>query len=134
MTSHFITYSLKTTRSLFDHFAEQFDGISSDTIHRICERLSDTNSILESSNMTGEERRILQLMKEVNVINRHVPGSSAAHIAMRNEICALIMDKGLPSFYILLMFTIPLSNFSVMILILIISCLKKCQSICSNPF
>jgi len=34
------------------------------------------------------------------VINSHVPGSSAARVAMRNEIRALIMDKGLPSFYI----------------------------------
>ncbi len=50
--------------------------------------------------MTTEECRVLQLMREVNVINRHVPGSSAAHVAMRNEIRALIMDKGLPSFYI----------------------------------
>jgi len=37
-------------------------------------------------------------MKEVNVINSHVPGSSATHVVMRNEIRALIMDKGLPSF------------------------------------
>jgi len=39
-------------------------------------------------------------MKEVNVINSHVPGSSATQVAMRNEIRALIIAYGLPSFYI----------------------------------
>jgi len=42
----------------------------------------------------------LRLMKEVNIINSHVPRSSATQLNMRNEICALILDKGLPTFYI----------------------------------
>ena len=39
-------------------------------------------------------------MKEVNVITSHVPGSAAEQVAMCNEIRALMMEKGLPSFYI----------------------------------
>ena len=91
--------SLKTKKTSFDHFAEEFNGISSDTIRHMCERLSNTDKNNTSAN-TVEERRVLQLMKEVNVINHHVPGSSAARVMMRNEIRALIMEKGLPSFYI----------------------------------
>ena len=36
-------------------------------------------------------------MKEVN---SHGPGSTASRVTMRNEIRALIMEKGLPSFCI----------------------------------
>ena len=92
--------SIKVKRSTFDTFAHEFYGISSESILRICERLSHTNNVSILKSATTEERRILRLMKEVNVINSHVPGSSAARVAMRNEIRALIMDKGLPSFYI----------------------------------
>ena len=93
--------SLKVKHSSFDSFAREFQGISSEAIRNVCDRLShqsNNNSMFECT--TPEERRILQLMKEVNVINSHVPGSSAARIVMRNEIRALIMEKGLPSFYI----------------------------------
>jgi hypothetical protein len=47
-----------------------------------------------------EERRVLKLMKEVNVINSHVAGSSQSKLVMRNQIRGLMIDKGLPSFYI----------------------------------
>ena len=92
--------SIKVKRSSFDYFAREFHGISAEAIHRICDRLSQSNDHTAFKCTTAEERRILRLMKEVNVINSHVPGSSAARIVMRNEIRALIMDKGLPSFYI----------------------------------
>ena len=92
--------SLKVKRSSFDYFAQEFQDISSDTIQRICDRLSHTDESSVFKTATIEERRVLRLMKEVNVINSHVPGSSAARVAMRNEIRAMIMTKGLPSFYI----------------------------------
>ena len=92
--------SLKVKRSSFDSFAHEFQGISSEAIQRVCERLSQCSDGSVFKNMTAEEHRVMRLMKEVNVINSHVPGTSAARVAMRNEIRALIMDKGLPSFYI----------------------------------
>ena len=39
-------------------------------------------------------------MNEVKVVTSHVPGSSALRVAMQNDICGLMMDQGLPSFYI----------------------------------
>ena len=69
-------------------------------------------------------------MSEVNVVTSHVPGSSASRIAMRNEICGLMMDQGLPSFYITInpadVFN-PLVKFLAgLILILIICYLSRC--------
>lgn len=49
---------------------------------------------------TDEERKVLRLMKEVNLVMAKVPGSSAARVAMRNEIRALTMAHGMPSFYV----------------------------------
>ncbi len=92
--------SLKVKKSSFDRFATEFEGISSETIHRLCERLAQSNGQMDISTASAEERRVLRLMKEVNVVNTHVPGSAAARVSMRNEIRALIMEKGLPSFYI----------------------------------
>ncbi len=92
--------SLKVKRSSFNHFSEEFNNISAAAVQRMSERLSQSDETSVFKNATPEERRILRLLKEVNVINTHVPGSSAARIAMRNEIRAMIMSKGLPSFYI----------------------------------
>jgi len=92
--------SLKVKRSSFDYFAHEFHGISSEAIHRVCDCLSQSNSASVFKSATAEEQQILHLMKEVNVINSHVPGSTASRVVMRNEIRALIMEKGLPSFYI----------------------------------
>jgi hypothetical protein len=39
-------------------------------------------------------------LKETNIIVSNVPGSSSSRVAMRNQIRALIVEKGLPSFYI----------------------------------
>ena len=39
-------------------------------------------------------------MQEVHVINSHVPGSSAAHIDMHNQIHATITQLGMPTFFI----------------------------------
>jgi hypothetical protein len=39
-------------------------------------------------------------LKQVNAVASSVPGSSAARVAMRNEIRSLMIDKSLPSFYV----------------------------------
>ena len=92
--------SLKVKHSSFDHFSQEFNTISSTTIQRMCDRLSQSDEAFVFKSATPEEHQVLRLLKEVNVINTHVPASSAARVAMRNEIQAMIMSKGLPSFYI----------------------------------
>ncbi|KIM73534.1 hypothetical protein PILCRDRAFT_81038, partial [Piloderma croceum F 1598] len=40
------------------------------------------------------------LMKQVKLVTAHVPGSSTSRTIMHNKIRGLMMDRGLPSFYI----------------------------------
>ncbi len=89
--------SLKTTRRNFDSVAWSFASVSVEVVHQGTERVSRGDWMTSD---VSEERQVLNLMKEVNVVTSNVPGSSAARIMMRNEIRALMMDKGLPSFYI----------------------------------
>jgi len=95
--------SLKVKGSSFDRFAAEFSGVSSQSIHAVCERLA-TGDHLNIQQMSHEEQRIVKLMKEVNIVTSNVAGSSASRVAMRNEIRSLIIEKGLPSFYITLNF------------------------------
>ncbi|KIK59522.1 hypothetical protein GYMLUDRAFT_106276, partial [Collybiopsis luxurians FD-317 M1] len=48
----------------------------------------------------SEELKALKLMQQVNIVTASVQGSSSSLVAMRNEIHALMMDQGLPSFYV----------------------------------
>ncbi|KAI9065778.1 hypothetical protein FKP32DRAFT_1610468 [Trametes sanguinea] len=89
--------SLKIKRDHFRTFAERFALVSEDAVARVCARVAETGVIRGD---TAEERKVVRLMKEVQLVNRNVPGSSAARIAMRNEIRALMATHGMPSFYI----------------------------------
>ena len=80
----------------------------------------------------NDEKKVLNLMKKVvNTITSNVPGTSASHVAMRNEIQALMIsiEKSLSSFLLQLIQLISIilsSNFlGELILILIIYCLNK---------
>ncbi|KAF9063874.1 hypothetical protein BDP27DRAFT_1231338, partial [Rhodocollybia butyracea] len=89
--------ALKTKRASFRSFASKFSDISSDSIRSVSERLARGDS---ETYHNDEERTVLSLMREVNVITSHVPGSAAALVNMRNEIRGLMIEKGLPSFYL----------------------------------
>lgn len=89
--------SLKVKKASFSQFAEDFSTVSSEAVGQILGRIEKGGSVAAH---TDEERRVLQLMKEVNLVAAKVPGSSAAHVAMRNEIRALMMTHGMPSFYL----------------------------------
>ncbi|KAJ7233268.1 hypothetical protein B0H12DRAFT_1028597, partial [Mycena haematopus] len=88
---------LKVKRSNFDRVAAGFATVSPQVVHLVSERIS--NGDAQTAN-TDEERKVLRLMKEVNIINSHVPGSSQSKLVMRNEIRGLMIDKGMPSFYL----------------------------------
>lgn len=89
--------SLKVKRSNFDSIAADFASVSPEAVHVVSERVSRGDFATANSD---EERKVLKLMNEVKVVTSHVPGSSASRVAMRNEIRGLMMDQGLPSFYI----------------------------------
>jgi len=89
--------SLKVKKASFARFAKGFCSVSSEAVEQVLERIEKGEGITAH---TDEERRALRLMKEVNLVTGKVPGSSAARVAMRNEIRALTMTHGMPSFYV----------------------------------
>src|ERR1700722_8524980 len=89
---------LKTEKSNFKQMAEQFASVSSETIHAVAEKLK--NEQQQKISWSDDERKIADLMQQVNTITGYVEGSAAARVHMRNEIRGLMIDQGLPSFYI----------------------------------
>ena len=89
--------SLKVKKASFAQFAKSFASVSSEAVGDVLERIEKGDGV---SARTAEERKVLRLMKEVNLVTTKVPGSSAARVAMRNEIRALTMTHGMPSFYV----------------------------------
>lgn len=89
--------SLKVKRSNFKSWAEKFKSVPPNAIDRVISRSSNNGYATAHDD---EERKVLSLMKEINTISSHIPGSSASRVAMRNEIRAFTMKIGLPSFFI----------------------------------
>ena len=89
--------SLKVKAQNFDSVAATLNAISAETIQTVCDRVAHGDA---KSFQNEDERKVLQLLKEVNVVVSNVAGSSASRVVMRNEIRAMIVEKGLPSFYI----------------------------------
>lgn len=89
--------TLKVKKASFSRFAESFSSVSSDAVRDVLERIEKGDG---TTAHTDEERKVLRLMKEINLVTAKVPGSSAARINMRNEIRALTLTHGMPSFYI----------------------------------
>jgi hypothetical protein len=88
---------LKVKRSNFEFVASQFAFVSTTVVTSVSERVANGGSITPKN---VEEHKVLHLLKQVNGIAATAPGSSAARVAMRNEIRGLMIEKGLPSFYI----------------------------------
>ena len=61
------------------------------------ERISRGDSVTTNNE---EECKILELIKQVKTVMGNVPASSASRVVMRNEIRALMIEKGMPSFFI----------------------------------
>ena len=89
--------SLKVKKSYFSKFARDFSSVSSEAIGEVLQQLERGERVVAR---TDDERRVLRLMKEVNLVTSKVPGSSASRVAMRNEIRSLTIAHGMPSFYI----------------------------------
>lgn len=84
------------TRS-FRSISRELASLSFDAIHAVTERVARGDSVTAVSE---EEKRVLKLMKQVKLVTSRVPGSSSARVALRNEIRALAISKGIPSFFV----------------------------------
>lgn len=89
--------SLKVKKKSFDSIAADFASVSPSAVHIVSEHIARGD--YETAN-SDEERRVVNLMKQVRLVTTHVPGSSSSRVAMRNEIRGLMIDHGMPSFYI----------------------------------
>ncbi len=89
--------SFRVKRKDFPEAANRFATVSAAAVAVVADRVSNGDFLTANS---PEEHRVLTLMKEVNAVASAIPGSSMACLAKRNEVKALMMDKGLASFYI----------------------------------
>ncbi|KAJ7710812.1 hypothetical protein B0H17DRAFT_901546, partial [Mycena rosella] len=88
---------LKVKHSNFAYVASQFASVSPEVVQKVSERVANGESPVPKNDV---ERKVLNLLKQVNGVASSVPGSSTARVAMRNEIRGLMIKEGLPSFYI----------------------------------
>ncbi|KAJ3846709.1 hypothetical protein EV368DRAFT_16020, partial [Lentinula lateritia] len=89
--------ALKAKKSNFSSIACQFASVTPHAIGAMADRFAKGDLV---SFRNSDERVVLRLMEQVNLVTSTVSGSSSALVNMRNEIRALMIDQGLPSFYI----------------------------------
>lgn len=87
----------KISKRHFDSFARDLDRISTATIDAMAKRI-EGGALLQAESQ--EEQTIVNLMERVKKINSTVPGTSASKVQLRNKIRAMMMQLGMPSFYI----------------------------------
>ncbi len=88
---------LKVGQARFGRFALDMRKLSMDSLSKVVTRLDETGKL---SAENEDEQLVIKLMNEVNLTSKNVPASSASKVQMRNEIRGMMMDLGLPSFYI----------------------------------
>ena len=74
---------LKVQKSSFSWVATGFHSVSPEAIARVCERISRQDY---SAGEDEDERKVLKLMREVNLVTSSVPGSASSKLQMRNQI------------------------------------------------
>ncbi|KAH6887372.1 hypothetical protein BKA70DRAFT_1122222, partial [Coprinopsis sp. MPI-PUGE-AT-0042] len=87
----------KVKRGSFHKFASSFANVSPDSIHTVSEKIAQGTSLKPSE---ADERAVSQLMKEINMITRTIPGSSASKTQNRNEMKSMMITHGLPSWFL----------------------------------
>lgn len=75
--------SFKVKKNSFKFVVARFGTVSADAVHRVLEHVAHGDY---ATAYYDDEKCVLTLMKEVNVVTSHVPGSSSAQLMMRNEI------------------------------------------------
>ncbi|EIW81884.1 hypothetical protein CONPUDRAFT_29289, partial [Coniophora puteana RWD-64-598 SS2] len=89
--------SIRVSKADFRFFADKFSTVSPETVHIVANRVASGGSLVA---LTPDEQKVIDLMKQVNVVTGTVPGSSASRVSQRNEIKGLMIQHGAPTFYI----------------------------------
>ncbi|KAG1823856.1 uncharacterized protein BJ212DRAFT_1246106, partial [Suillus subaureus] len=88
--------SLKVKCTNFDSFAD-FAMVSPAAVSNISDHIAKGNHTFA---FTPEEKKVRELLRQVNLVMCHAPGSSALRVIMRNEMRGLMIEQGLLSFYV----------------------------------
>ena len=89
--------SLKVKHSLIDAFKVGFSRVSPSTVRTVADYVASGDFV---TNFMSKESQVRDLLKEVSLVMQQMAGSGVGHVVMRNKIWGLIIEKGLPSFYI----------------------------------
>lgn len=88
---------LRVKTTSFRSVVSSFSSLDPNCIQVICDRILSGK---DPKPTNYAEREVVKLMNSVKLVTRHVPGSAASRFAYRNEIRALEMEKGPPTFFI----------------------------------
>lgn len=83
-------------KSHFSKVAQSLASVDPTVLHSLANRLENEHSL---SNLSAEEKSAMSLLKYVNTIAAHIPGSHASKIFVRNEIRNYFGFFGLPHLF-----------------------------------
>ncbi|KAF9515504.1 hypothetical protein BS47DRAFT_1360950 [Hydnum rufescens UP504] len=91
--------ALTVKKSNYDYIAQKLVSLSPELIQRVAKHIENEGKI---SDLTTQEKNVMTLLKQVNIVSAKIPGSSASKLQVWNEICAYMGYFGLPHLYMTL--------------------------------
>ncbi|KAK2462431.1 hypothetical protein APHAL10511_005565 [Amanita phalloides] len=88
--------SMRVNLTSFESKAAAYARLRPETIEHVAQQYSNGNTKFNNP----EELNVVNLMRDVHMINSTVMGSVASRLKMRNEIHAMIISLGAPSFFV----------------------------------
>ena len=93
--SHLHTF-FTVRKSNFHSIAQQLLNVSPDVLLSTAHHLEQEGKYKD---LNSEQKKALDLLKHVNTISAHIPGSQASKILVRNEICSYSAHFGMPQLF-----------------------------------
>ena len=95
-TSHLHTY-FTVRKSNFDNIAKRLIDISPEVLQSTAKHLEQNGKY---TNLNAAQKQALDLLKHVNTVAAHIPGSQASKILIRNEIRSYTAYFGIPHLFL----------------------------------
>ncbi|KAL0563379.1 hypothetical protein V5O48_018689, partial [Marasmius crinis-equi] len=89
--------AMKMKNQMYRGMARNFTEVSASAVAAVSSRIAKGDTVTWRN---ASEKKVLDLMRHARIITGRVQGSAEAKKHRRNEIKALIIDKGPPSYYI----------------------------------
>ena len=94
-----LSTSLSVKRPFVSSIAKDLTCLSMGAINSVCHRLKE-GRILIPADVADDEMKVVNLMRQVNIVNAKVQGTSSSKMRMRNEIRAMIVSLGIPTYFV----------------------------------